>query len=286
MNKHLVVIAFFQLWLLSCDSEIQPSIRSNFEGTKLALQGFFTLDSISVVFSQSIDPTVKITNYDPFKVKNGSVKIESQTGGLSYQLSSKDGVLFKAYKIGVQAGQSYRLVAQADGFQPVKTEWISIPKSVQVQKLRCTSVNSSGVKTNELSFEISDSGERNFYFIEIGVKKGNDLRTAVFDVATRNSCYPERTFSNTCFIGKSVNLQYKLWTESQFKGSKEMQVADSIVLRFGLIYRNASHSQTSSNSGGLIPGLNEPAPSYSNVIGGIGYVGAYNLKDYVIPVCK
>jgi Domain of unknown function (DUF4249) len=284
----LFCLSIFIVAIQACDSEITPSIQSNFEGAKLAVQGSISIDSVYLILSQSVDPTTRVRNFDPYKVKNGSIYIESEDGGLRFQLNSNDGLTFKAYKIGLKSGKSYRVVAKADGFQSVNTNWILLPPAVAVQNLRCNQLSTSGVKRNELSFGFEDSGEKNFYFVDLGIKKGDRLTNAVFDIATRNSCFPDRIFNNSCFSGRSLNLSYNLRTEAQFEGGNETQLADSIQLRFGLISEELFRAyQTSNrNDGGLISGLNEPAPSFSNVIGGIGYVYALNLKDYVIPVCK
>lgn len=287
--RNILCICILFITLFRCDSNVIGKLKSDYEGDKITLTGFLTTDTILLIIGKSTEAFGNVSP-DEFKAKNPQVFIESEDGHFRHTFFSSDGIHFSAGKIGLLAEKSYKLTVTAADLPTVETAFIEIPENITIENLKTIAIPGSGRITNEISFSIQDKSNPNYYFFDVGIQKGTSQNTAPFWVpedGIADNCYSVFAFQDLCFNGKVINLTYRLSPDGYFKGFNGLQVADSIIIRFGGVSKEVYLSQLAVPiDDGFIEGINEPPLTYSNVKNGYGVVFAHSLQDYVVTTVK
>ena len=283
-------IFFFTLVLLviiSCDKTYNSNVDIPYEGDKLVLNGIISPDSIRFQLTKSLPITGNFTLADYF-VKNSQIWIEDenkQKVGISLISNGFD--FFQKTKL-LQVEKKYKIFASADGFQTIETEWITIPKSVQLTNNQ-QELNQFACDCNKLLLSFQDTEkEKNYYNINfVAFSKGKKYEVEAFlsDAEIKNNrCYTHRgIFDDNCFDGKNVKLEYGF--NRTIAGIPNVSSFDTLQCRFGTVSREAYDYKQSKDVGTeFISGINDPLPSYKNVINGYGFVFAQNWQNYFIKV--
>jgi hypothetical protein len=288
-NIGFPILSLLFLLIQACESNVTGvSLKSDYKDDKITLNGWFSADSVDIVIGKSVDALKSFSTKGPFKAANPQVYIENENKSFMYPLRTKDGLRFTAGRIGLKAGDKYRILATAQDLASVETNFIELPQLLRIENLKTSALQEGGFKQNEMNFSLQDPAGVNFYFMDAAYIKKGRIQNAVTYAPTDgliNNCYDQFTFSDVCFDNKRINFRYRVLLDAET--GPNAVFPDSLILRFGLVSQEMYLGRLTINENeGIIPYINEPQQTYSNVKNGYGSVCAHALVDYRIPVVK
>jgi hypothetical protein len=290
INWNLAFLSMVFLTLnQACDSYNSFELDLDYKGNKLVIDGFFNVDSINILVSRSTS-IVDTFKYSDLKLSNPKVVIREKDGPFLLELTSQNGFTFKAKNVGLKVGKAYQVQASADNIASAETDWIVIPELITLDSFQTEPYRRNDVIGHVLQFNIKDPAEENFYFINFratldGLKSKNSTQGWPFDEQINGNCYNGGSFSDQCFNGKKLTLKYVVKTHQSFKPrDNNGEQGNGLIIRFANLSKQAHLGRNQGSGDDIIEGLNEPAPTYTNVKNGYGLVFAFNSRDYVIKL--
>lgn len=271
---------------VQCESGVVSELKFDYSGDQLTINGYLSPNHIQLQAAKTVniyepyrDSDFLVNNIQVFVIDENQDRIE---------IKSADGFNFVDSVSQLKVGHKYQVQVIAEDYETLLTEEILIPSKTPIHQFTQSFYeDNSARRIHRIDFSFQDSLTNDFYFSDYSIRKDRkNVSTLYFPIEDIRveSCYGRSIFNDICFNGEEVQLSYGVRVESQFN-TVEYQLADTIIFRFGKVSKSFfDASIINSSSDDLIEGINEQAPSYTNVKNGYGVVYGQNWEDYYIAV--
>lgn len=301
MKKYLIIL--LALPFIACEKVIDfegevtdPMIvlgPSNAVSSGFGLSPFE--DSVQIILSNSLSI---LDNGDPGPIVDAQVQIR-ETGGSWHTLGERANGYYSTNEIALEAGKTYRVKASADGYDDVSAE-CSIPHPLTITNFvfdeSSTPQDSFSVEEayDLYNLTLSDPGKGANFFC-ITVKFTSDDSTVVdpnynlqltskspyTDPITDGDYYymlEELFGSNEGFEGSEVTIPLQIFTGgwSSTEGYTMEVTVKTLDEAGGLYHTSRQRYQMFGGSGDP---FSQPVQVYTNVEGGLGFLGGYMTES-------
>lgn len=289
-SKTLYFLMLVYLFTTACEADFVGTLEDNFEGEKITINGFISPDSIWLQIGKSVSPYKGSFKIGEFFLRDAQVFIVGENGQ-ELPIYSKDGYNYTESQVRLSPLQYYRVKVISSTLGEVVTEKILIPDITTIYNIKQQDKSDFFEPATRVSFTFYDALGNHFYITQFAAKKDTIIKNGIYEldnIFLAETCIKRPAFSDQCFDGKSLELDYIfINTYQSLDATREAAKvkADSVVIRFGQISeelyvymkKNLSYDDT-------IIEINQAPISYSNVPNGYGLVFGQNWKEYVFKL--
>ncbi len=289
-SKTSYFIMLIYLFTVSCETDFLGTLENNFEGEKITVNGFISPDSIWLQIGKSVSPYAGSFKIGDFLLRDAQVFIIREDGR-ELPIFSKDGYNYTESQMGLEPLQYYRVKVISSTLGKVVTDKILIPDLTTIYNIKQKDRSDFFEPATRVSFTFDDTSGNHFYLTQFAVKKDTIVKNGVHwldNIFLAETCIERLAFSDQCFDGKSLALDYMLINTYQSLDAtrKAAKVkADSVIIRFGQISEELYvYRKKNILDDDAIIEINQAPISYSNVPNGYGLVFGQNWKEYTFKL--
>ncbi len=287
MQKILILFCFICLY--GCESNVKGELKDLAAPDKLSVYGMISPDSVWVQLGKSVNP-YKDNKLSDFLLKGGQVWLMNDKNQVIQTLATKDDKNYYFYNAKLKAGDTYKIRASAKGFDTVESSLVSIPDVCTPDiTLLSPTYRELDVQAVDLILRFTDKSLVKDYYLINYLRVYNGVVSDILggklsDAKSTKACYEGgNLFTDDCFNGKqTINLTYSFLAPIIHINGKPLgEGIGKIWMRFGKVSKEYYELYPKNNydSQAIIPGLNDPLPTKSNITNGYGVVFAQNWKE-------
>jgi len=284
----LVILYFFT----GCNGRLINDIDLDYIGDQLTMVGYISPTEIRIRAGRTRPADGSFYVAELFPPADMEIQLLDARDSLIHRLTLTDRRFFVTKNIQLKIGFAYRVRATATGFPTVESTLLQIPEPIAdfaIQPIKdIDDLGIPGTVAGQLDFSFTDQSPiRNFYYINIGLKKDTSVYPAlvwIINEQWQQQCFSIDVFNDDCFNQQNVTLQYGF--QKVIYSLSERPNADTMLLRFGPNTPELYHYYQTNiiKNDELIQGINEPALTYTNLSNGYGVVFAQNWREYKVPL--
>lgn len=291
------ILLFYCLVLTGCFKNLD--IDLDFKGEKIVVRGTISpQDGAIVQISHTLDPqgTYYFDSLDIY-LDNAIVKLYANDSLLQQLTYSGDEGRYSSKTLNLKMNIGYHLTVEAEGFPPVRTKKIKIPKLPKTI-FNLISQNEEEIR---IDIDLQDDSQTTYYQLIVDGIYLNELVTLQFDLAgsyeqweacgiiyghflgdtyIKDDCFKDKTFLFPTLI--SVN---NVRVKTAFGSDVILEPTEKVIVRFRSITKEAYDFITTTD----VPedadnAFREPVITFSNIEGGFGYFSAYQETAYTLKL--
>lgn len=288
MKKNIPIFCYFLLLLTSCFKTLDFNL--DFEGEKIVVRGTISpQDGAIIQISHTLNPegTYFFDSLDIF-LDSAIVKLYENDVFLQQIAYSEGDGFYRNKALNLKMDVDYHLTVEVEGFPPVKTEKIKIPKLPE------TTFNLISQEEEEIRIDtkLQDNVETTYYQLIVDGIYHNEVVQLEFDLAGSyeqwETCgiISDKAINNfyikdDCFKGKDflfptlIKFNH-IQMQTTFGSDLILESAEEVIVRFRSTTNEIYYFVIATDVPEDIDNaFREPAITFSNIIGGHGYFSAY-----------
>jgi len=289
-DRPITPLIFLPLLLLSCEKTLSPDLL--YEGDKIVLHAILNPNTAFQAQLTISLPPVGLQQEITY-VQGASVRLVSETGNILALEEEAEGIYAAPLNWRPQTGVRYYLTASASGFPDIETTLVLVPTTPSIsqfgfQDSAFTPSGSNNRSGGEINFSIPHNPSIPEYFhFEARFVWDSLIDPFAFlsvqEILAGNvSCgYGGGEFlSDACFVINPFPLSFRTSIPAVRRTGERPKQIEFVVAQTSESYFR--YYELLNQPEDIELAFSEPAPSYSNVRGGYGLLGARHERVFQI----